>query len=256
MYPEILHLYGPFSINSFGICIMIGLGIATWLFLNNPTRPALIQEQQFYTFLIYSLGIGFFASRALYIVTHFHECHSWFNLFSFWNGGFSLMGAMLALIIFIPWYLKKQNLNVWCVLDLLAIYAPLFQAIARLGCFFAGCCYGTPTLSCIGISNIYLDPCTKIHPTQLYSSFILLIIFFLLYKFYFLHERPGQLTGCYLILTSTERFFIDYYRAERDLIWAPGLSIAQLCSIIVMMVGIGIIMYNSSFLAKKEHESF
>ena len=123
----------------------------------------------------------------------------------------------------IPWYLKKINVSIIPFFDLVAIFAPLLQSISRIGCFFAGCCYGIPTTSPWGIS--YSDTNTvaplhlTLHPTQLYSSLALLGIFLFMY-FILQHtlKKTGQLFAAYLILASTERFIIDLWRADRVLV--------------------------------------
>jgi phosphatidylglycerol---prolipoprotein diacylglyceryl transferase len=125
--------------------------------------------------------------------------------------------------------------------DLVAIYAPLLQAIARLGCFTAGCCHGTTTTSIFGIiyTNIHslaLQNIT-IHPTQLYSSITLLMIFFYMYyRAQYHHQKTGQLFATYLMLVSLERFFLDFLRADRIMI-TQQLSMHQLIALALMATG-------------------
>jgi phosphatidylglycerol:prolipoprotein diacylglycerol transferase len=99
--------------------------------------------------------------------------------------------------------------------DLVAVYAPLFQSIARLGCLMAGCCYGCPTTMswAISIDGMY------VHPTQLYSSILLFGIFIILYTFkYQWARRPGLLITRYLMLASAERFIIEFWRSNPQII--------------------------------------
>ena len=55
MYPKLLHLYGPFFINSYGTMIALALGIFTWLVNKDPRRARLLSSDQLYWTMI--LGI-------------------------------------------------------------------------------------------------------------------------------------------------------------------------------------------------------
>ena len=122
-----------------------------------------------------------------------------------------------------PFYLKKINVPIIPLFDLAAIYAPLCQSIARLGCLTAGCCYGIATNSIFAV--VYTNPNTlaiynsAIHPTQLYSSAILFGIFIFMY-FIGQHicKKQGELFAMYLTLAAFERFFVDFWRADRIMI--------------------------------------
>jgi len=163
---------------------------------------------------------GIIGGRILVIISESHLYHSWLDWFALWQGGFSILGTILGVIIILPFYLKKINVPILPFADLVALYAPLCQSIARLGCLVAGCCYGKVTNNFYAI--IYTNQQTlapyniPLHPTQLYSSLLLFIIFIFLY---FIGQRitkkTGQLFILYLFLACLERFFMDFLRADR-----------------------------------------
>ncbi len=91
-------------------------------------------------------------------------------------------------------------------LDIVAIYAPLLQSIARIGCLFAGCCHGIATTVPWAIS--YNDPTSfaplgiPLHPTQIYSSLLLFGIFLIL-RFVATKPQPaGKILTLYLYLQA------------------------------------------------------
>ena len=166
-----------------------------------------------------------------------------------------MLGGVIALLAVLPFYLKKHSINTLALCDLAAIYAPLLQAISRIGCFFAGCCFGIPTTLPFGIlsSECSLDPAFAkgfggqaalqtmlIHPTQLYSASALFGIFLLMYfLFQDWFKKPGQLLCSYLILMSAERFIIDFWRADREFLSGfPTFSIPQLVAFVIGCISI------------------
>ncbi len=247
MHRELVHLYGPLAINSFGLFIIIGLVVFSALILSDPKRTRLISTDQYFNTLSLAILAALIGGRSLFVLSHWKQIKPWWNIFAFWLGGFSLLGAVIALLLVMPLYLKKRKIKIVELLDLAAIYAPLLQAISRIGCFFAGCCFGLPTSLPFGVIN---NECgipefayKPLHPTQLYSAFGLLAIFLLLYfvlQYYF--KKPGQLICAYLFLMSLERFFVDLWRADREFLSTSGLqflSVPQLvASIIALCAGI------------------
>lgn len=221
MRKELLHIWGPISIYSYGVAYAIALLVFMRLCLRHPLRKKLISEEKFIEVVMLSLVVGFIGSRTLFVLNAWHEMSSFWEIFAFWNGGFSLLGSFIAILIVIPWYLKKINVPVLPLLDLAALNAPVIHAIARLGCLMAGCCYGCPTTLPWAIT--YTDAQgdapinVPLHPTQLYSSIAFFIVFLFLY---FVVQKkvkhPGQLLMIYLMFESVIRFCMDFVRNDLE----------------------------------------
>lgn len=96
-----------------------------------------------------------------------------------------LPGGALAVVLYSRW----SGYAPWHILDRVAVVVPLGQAIIRVGCFSAGCCYGKPTDSWLGmyLRNIHGDWAVR-YPTQLMYLVINLIIWQALRAY----ERYGQ----------------------------------------------------------------
>lgn len=220
MSRELIHIYGPFSIQSFGLIITVGLLLFTWLIHRHSLRKKLLNDEQFSTVILLGVVSGILGGRLLYVAQEYGSMTSIREAFSFWEGGFSILGTIVAVLTTIGIYLKKIKVPILPFFDLITMYAPLLQAISRLGCFVAGCCYGLPTSLPWAVT--YTDPtiaaptCVALHPTQLYSSIFLFSIFlFLRFKATKFHLKAGQLTMLYLMLASSERFIVDFWRADR-----------------------------------------
>ena len=244
MQRELVHIYGPLAINSFGLFIIIGLVAFSALFLSDPKRPRLISTDNYFNALSLAIITALIGGRLLFVITHWQILKHWWNIFEFWTGGFSLLGAVIALLAVMPLYLKKRKINIVRLLDLAAVYAPLLQSISRIGCFFAGCCFGLPTTLPFGVLNpdcgIREFAHTPLHPTQLYSAVLLLAIFLLQYfllQHYF--KKPGQLLCSYLSLMSVERFAVDFWRADREFITVAGLEFLSIPQVVALIIASG-----------------
>lgn len=239
----LLHIYGPFSIYSFGAMIALGCIITYRLMLTDTRRIKLISTEHLLNIFSISIITALLGGRLLHLLSSYKELNSWQDIIALHEGGFSILGAMIALLCVIPWYLKKISVPVLPFMDLMGLYAPLLQAISRLGCFFAGCCYGKPTDVPWGV--IYRTEDTlaptfcKIHPTQLYMACGDLLIFLTLYfigQRYF--KRPGQLLCVYLVLTSLNRFLVDFWRDDQEFL---PLQLARIFSL-HQWIALGIII--------------
>lgn len=243
--PEIIHIYGAFGIQAYGFCIMLAIIITVWTIRRNKRFTQLNLEPVYVNIIMVSIVAGCLGGRILEIISEPAAYLHWYDWFTLWQGGFSALGAILGVICITPFYLKKIHVPILPTCDLVAIYAPLLQAIARLGCFTAGCCYGTTTLSFLHV--IYTNPNSfapygiAIHPTQLYSSFLLLIIFIFMYfigQTYL--KKTGQLFSAYLILAAVERFTIDFWRAQRVMV-NEYLSFHQIVALAIMCIVLAVI---------------
>ncbi len=221
MCRELFHVYGPLSINSFGVMIAIGIITNAWLLIHHRRRPRIMSGEQFIDLLLVMVFTGLIGSRFLAVVTNLDSLDHWLDIFKFWEGGYSVLGAMLGNLFVIPWYLKRHAIPALPCMDLIALHLPLLYAFTKIGCFFAGCCYGKPTdmpwAICYTDSQSVAPLGICIHPTQLYSAFIYLCVFGI---FYCLAQnrlkKPGQLFALFLVVSGFERFVMDFFRDDQE----------------------------------------
>ena len=244
MRRELLHIYGPFSICSFGLFIVIGLFVFVKLIEKHPLFRRLGLEDKFLKVLVAGVLSALVGGRILSIISYPEAFESVWQMISPWEPGYSIMGTIMAVALVVPYYLKRLGVPILPFLDLVALYAPLLQSISRIGCFCAGCCHGASTVLPWGIT--YTDPQSsaplhvRLHPSQLYSSVALFGVF--LFLFFVVQRkvrRPGQLAAAYLMLVSLERFVVDFFRGDR--VEVPGIaggffSIDQLVALLILVV--------------------
>lgn len=247
--PELFHLYGPFGIQSYGLFIVLGIVISVIAARYNKRFKQLNLENKYLDIIMVSVVAGCIGGRLLEVISEPLLYPHWYDWFALWEGGFSILGSIIGIIVIVPFYVKKIKVPIIPLFDFVSIYAPLCQSIARLGCFTAGCCYGVATHNMFAV--IYTNPHTlashniAIHPTQLYSSALLMSIFLFMY-FVAQHmcKKNGQLFSIYLTLAALERFVVDFWRADRIMI-SQFLSFHQLLAlgIIIFIITSNVIIF-------------
>lgn len=259
MRRELLHIYGPFSIQSYGLCIVIGLLLVWYLIRKDSRYNALQLNNKLPDILVCSIGLALAGGRLLYYLVDNHDIQTVGEFFSIWEGGFSLLGTIITLVASLPLLLRWYKIPILPFLDLIAPYAPLLQGVSRIGCFLAGCCYGAPTAVAWAVKYTdreSLAPLYRaIHPTQLYSALLLACTSAFLY--FYARDRlkkPGQLFSLYLMMISIERFVVDFWRADRVFYTSSthtyfpivsSLSVHQLTAFALFCGGMIMFMYVS-----------
>ncbi len=230
MNPVLLNIYGPLSIHAYGVCIAIGGLISFYLFSKDKKIAATISDSTLVTLFQIILIAGFIGGRAVCILSDPAPLDDPMFLFKFWEPGLSILGTIITTATALTVYLYIKKIPFLLLLDRMAIYIPIAQSFGRLGCFFAGCCYGLPTTNWLSVTYTHANHLAPLHcalhPAQLYSSFLLFLIFLFLYVIQQHRVLPTGVLFCsYLILVSTERFLIDFIRWDR-VFFANPLSIS------------------------------
>ena len=154
------------------------------------------------------------------------------RFFRLWEGGMDLYGGVAGCIIATLIAAKVKKLPVGEMADVVAQSGTAGLVIGRIGCLFAGCCYGRPTESawCIKYTNphslAYQMAGNKcLYPTQIYSVMLLLAVLICLV---FLSRRksfPGQVAWSFYLIYPVGRFIIEFYRGDaRGFVTEPVLS--------------------------------
>lgn len=168
------------------------------------------------------------------------------ELLTLLRSGGVFYGGLIAAVAVALWYLRRHKMPMWTVTDVFAPGIALGHVIGRMGCLFAGCCFGRPTDVAWAITfhseyaaqNIGTPLNVPLHPTQLYEAGAeLLILVFLL-----LTERkgrpfPGRTFWGYLLLYGVSRFIIEFYRGDsRGMV--GDFSTSQFVSMLIVPLAI------------------
>ena len=246
MHP-ILFKIGPITIYTYGVLIatafFLGLALAARQARVEGEDPQKIMDLSFY--ILISAIVG---SRLLYIVVEYKEYISNpLRIFKVWEGGLVFYGGFIMAMAVVIIYIRKHEMNLWKVGDILAPSVAIGQGVGRLGCFFAGCCYGRETD--VPWAFIFKDPNTlapmdvHLHPTQLYDSangFIIFVILLILRKF---KKFDGQLFWTYTLLYAVGRFIVEIFRGdERGFVIESFLSTSQFIAIPLFILSLAMLI--------------
>ncbi|MGB8467920.1 MAG: prolipoprotein diacylglyceryl transferase family protein [Candidatus Babeliales bacterium] len=237
---ELLHIWGPIAIHSYGLFIACATLLYWRLIIHDERRKQLFDENVFSSLIITGIVSAFIGGRVVYALTSHGQIESFLDLLLPWYGGFSILGSVIATVSTIAFYLWSRAIPVLPTADILALYMPLLQAVARIGCLTAGCCGGTALMQA---RDLWLYS-VHTHPTQLYSAGALLLLFACLYAM--AHKRwhaQGTIFAAYVIGVGLERFIVDFFRADRTCTPMSWLSVQQCIALLVISSGLGIYWY-------------
>ncbi len=123
-----------------------------------------------------------------------------------------LYGGLLAGLIFA----KAKKYPVGEMGDVFSVFIPLFHAFGRVGCFFAGCCYGVE--SEFGFAGrVYalgMRESVRRFPVQLLEVFCLLVLFAMMLTLYKREKARGKLIFIYLLIYGVLRFILEFFRGD------------------------------------------
>ena len=224
---DLFHI-GRFTVHGYGL--MIGLGfIAGVLVGGYLAKRRGLSENDFTNMAIFVLLFGFAGGKLLHIIVEFSAfCED--PLAVLGSEGFAVYGGIITGIITIYVYCRIKKLKFIEYIDLFAAAVPLNQALGRIGCLLAGCCYGketTSTFSLVFPEGSMAPPGVRLIPTQPIMAAGNFVIFLIIAGTYLMtcpkkesadgggHKYlPGLATSGYLIMYSVGRFAIEYLRND------------------------------------------
>jgi len=254
MFPDILSI-GPLTIHTYGLMVATGFVVGLIVTIKAGKSEGFSSQQIMDMGFIIILA-AIIGSRLMYIlmnISYYKE--NLLEAVEIWHGGLVFSGGVIAVIISMSFYLKKHDLSFWKTGDLFAPAAAIGQAIGRIGCLMAGCCYGRPTSSILGVTFTHphsLAPTNiPLHPTQIYSSLSGFIIFCILLVLKSKKKFDGQVLIWFLILHSTSRLAIERFRGDdRGTLIAANMSVTQLVAITLLIVSVILLFWRKPKTAK------
>ena len=234
---NILHLERPLAIpiHTYGILVAGGFLVAMTLAARAAERNGLDRDKV----LDLSFGIlvaAMIGSRLLFIVVNWDEyAHDLTGIFEFWKGGLVFYGGFIGAVIFSIWYMRKHEMPFMQYADVMGPAVAIGQALGRLGCFSAGCCWGGACDAHYAFaarfpqeSLAYQSQAANhlvsagalttipIHPTQLYEAFGCALIFLFLTWWRSRKRFHGELLALYLMLYAPLRATVETLRGDEE----------------------------------------
>jgi len=232
----------------------------------------------FFKLLILSFVTAIVLARLVYLLLHRGE-YDW-GVFYVWHGGLVFYGGVILAVFSIIYYLKKNQISVLKLGDLLMPGILLGLAFGRIGCFLNGCCYGQVvqglpwSVSFPMISNAkgeiigspaFIDHVHQglisdsaltslpVHPAQLYES-LLSVLFFIILSIIWARKkrfddkgnlqepRHGFIIAYAGMLYGIERLSVEFFRGDNKS-FITSLSYSQWVSIGLFVVSVALFFW-------------
>ncbi|WP_299982867.1 prolipoprotein diacylglyceryl transferase [Desulfobacula sp.] len=240
MHPVLLHI-GSFNLYTYGLFVALGFMTAMWVSQKNAKPHGIssgIITDIFFVILVSAL----LGARLLYVLINFDVYKSnLLDIFKIWNGGLVFFGGFISAVVATAIYLKLKNLNIWKTADIISPGVALGHAVGRVGCFFAGCCYGKECDLPIAVKFTNPESLAPIgvylHPTQIYSVFSNLILFFVLLWLQKRKKFNGMVFLSYIMLYSLFRSIVEFFRGDfRGDFFFEFISMSQGIGLMVSLI--------------------
>lgn len=215
---------GPFALRYYGLCIALGIVVATWLTGRELERKGLDGTLALDS-LFFIVPLGFIGARAYHVVTDYdlYADDPIPGVFAVWNGGLGIYGGVVGGFIGLLIFARVRGINPWAFADAIAPGLILAQAIGRWGNYFNQELFGRPSdlpwAIRIAPENrpVGYTDAASFHPAFLYESIwdvlVCLILLWVAHRFAD-RLKNGDIFLLYVSLYSFGRFFVESLRVD------------------------------------------
>ncbi len=249
--------FGPFTIHWYSLCWLIGLALA-YLIVQRLYREQKVKEGLFDPLFVYCfigilvgarLGHCLFYQPDIFLSSWHHFVEIFIPIEFLSDGswhftgyrGLASHGGTLGLMIALWAYVRKTGMNLWQVLDNIAIATPVTACFIRLGNLMNSEIIGK--VSDVPWAFVFerVDAMPR-HPGQLYEAIAYAILFFIGWRLY--RRMPqrvgtGYFFGLCLAYIFTARFFIEFTKEVQEAFEASlPLDMGQLLSLPFIVLGV------------------
>ena len=241
------------TIPMYGVMSAIGM-LAAFVLLGFTRKHTRFSEDQALSAALWAIVMGFVGAKVLFWLVEIDQVIADPSyLLHTLREGFVFYGALIGGLGGVGIYALKKKLPFFSLTDYFIPALVIGHAFGRIGCLFAGCCYGmeceTP-ISIVFPAGSAAPAGVPLLPTQILESvFLFLLCAFLVWRL--AKQKPfGTVSGWYMALYGAWRFTIEFFRNdERGFVGA--LSTSQFISIFIIAGGIALLLLVKFGVLKK-----
>ena len=215
---------GPFAMRWYGLCIALGIAVATFITSRELARKgydgALALDALFFV-----VPLGFIGARVYHVLTDYelYANDPFPGVFEVWNGGLGIYGAVVGGFLGVLIFARIRGISPLMFADAAAPGLILAQAIGRWGNYFNQELFGRPSdlpwAIRIAPENRPqgFEDAAAFHPTFLYESIWNVLVFFALLfiaRRFASRLKNGDIFLIYVSLYSVGRFFVEALRID------------------------------------------
>ena len=259
MCPVLFRL-GGLSVYAYGFFLAMGFvaGAHSAVLMAKKEGISIERVIDLFFYTIFSAIVG---ARLLFVLIHYDfYLKNPLHVFRIWEGGLVFYGGLVLAAGVSIGYMWRHRLPIWKMVDLFSPSVALGLFLGRMGCFFAGCCYGKATDLPWAVT--FTDPNSlarlniPLHPTQLYDAVNGLAIFFFLMWMKRRKSFDGEIFWLFLLLYSVTRFLIEMLRDDpRGFLFGTLLSTSQAVGIVLAVVSFFMLFYLRGRKGRAETEN-
>jgi len=236
---------GPLTLHTYGVLLAAAFLVGLWVASREAKRAGL-DSSRVTDLAIYVLIAGLLGAKLLLVVIEWdYYSQNLGKVLALLQSGGVFYGGLIGAFPVAWWYTRRYGLDGWRTSDALIPGVAVGQAIGRLGCFAAGCCFGRPTDLPWGVTftdvyasrNVGVPIDIPLHPVQLYESVVTFGIFGILLWIARRKRFHGQVILSYVLLYAAARFTIEFFRgdAARGWVFEGALSTSQFIAILMFL---------------------
>lgn len=256
--------YSGISVPVYGYGLMLFLGFASagWMAIRRGNWVG-IDKDTIWDVSLWVLVGGIGGARLFYVVQYRDDVFRGKNTFGEYamalinlrEGGLVLYGGVIVALSAYLIFCFRRKLNILLMSDVVIPSFFVGLAFGRLGCFLNGCCYGdrcelpwairfplgsVPDMAMVNRGFVQAGDLftLQLHPSQIYSSLNALILAVLTHLYFKVRHRDGAVLGLALMTYPITRFLIEYLRGDEMGKFDTTLTISQLVSIGLFLVGV------------------
>lgn len=249
---SVIFTIGNYSFRYYTLFILIAV-ILAFIIVFKEVAKLNINKDFTFNAMFWTIIVGIIGARLYYVLFNISVYRdNPIDILRVWDGGLAIHGGIVFGLATLFVYCRKYKFRLVRITDVFVVPLILGQAIGRWGNFFNGEAHGAATtveaLKNLLIPNFVIKGMNidgvVYFPTFYIESIVCLIAFIL---FLIIRRRKytkvGTLTASYMIIYGVLRFFIEISRTDALMIGA--FKVAQIVSVIMVIVGVGMLMYSS-----------
>ena len=248
--PNALDL-GFFQLKWYSLGYLAGILLGYWYLLKLIAQPGAPMARRHADDFIFWATLGIIVGGRLGYIFFYNPSilSNPLDIFKVWQGGMSLHGGTLGVVLAIWWMTRREKLSFHRFCDYIAVVVPFGLFLVRLANFANGELWGRET----DVAWAIIFPMggdVPRHPSQLYEAGLEGIVYFVILSFLFwktdARYHPGKLVGTGLLVYGFSRFTVEFFRQpDAQLTWLveqSGFSMGQWLTVPMILLGLYLVM--------------
>ncbi|MHA1599167.1 MAG: prolipoprotein diacylglyceryl transferase [Alphaproteobacteria bacterium] len=241
---------GPLAIRWYSMAYIGGLLFAWWYMVRLVAKsPDVATRDDIDDYIVWATAGIILGGRAGYVM--FYNASYYLDnpmaALRLWDGGMSFHGGVLGVFVATLIFARRRSIPLARFADIIACSAPVGLFLGRIANFINGELYGRVSDASWAMVFPRGGPAPR-HPSQLYEAalegLVLFVLLYVLSRNETIRNRPGFLTGVFLLGYSAARAFVELFRQpDAHLgVLAAGLTMGQWLSIPMLAGGLYLVL--------------